>query len=225
MRQKTLKSASIYTGFTPDLKGVDVGMQKPRQQIKIPAGYIVPVARLNYFEPKEPDNYDGMPHKDEVFRIPCEWIVANASRFYFTNAQIIDAAMPDLVEPDENPRCRLRVVYFLIYGGEIIYVGQSSCPSQRMEQHRENGIIFDSVTWFEVPALHINDIEAFYIWRCNPIMNNKWPIFRGFGEEAKRLDEIHGEKRSDAQYVITISPRTSLPIGRKPSATPPAEPN
>jgi hypothetical protein len=174
---------------------------------KVPATgieYVVPEARLNYWTPKDPETFSGLSHKDEVYPIPCEWIVANATRFYFTNKQILEAAQPEFIDPDRDGYCRLWAVYFLINEGEIVYVGQSSCMEQRLEQHRESGKVFDSVTWFEAPQLFINDIEAYYIWRCNPIYNNKWPGHGEFGREAKKLDEKHGEKRNDAQYVIVI---------------------
>lgn len=170
-----------------------------------PPDYFVPPARLHYFEPKDPENFSGMPHKDEVYPIPEDWIVANTSRFYFTNKQILEAAQPDFIDPDPHGRCRLWAVYFLIHKGEIVYVGQSSCMDWRMDQHRESGKVFDSLTWFEAPKLFIDQIEAFYIWRCNPIYNNKWPAIGTFGREAKKLDERHGEKRNDAKYVIVIS--------------------
>lgn len=173
---------------------------------------IVPAARMNYFEPKEPGNFKGMAHKDDTHPLPINWIAANASRFYFTNKQIIEAALPEFVEHDLESKCRLWAVYFLINDGEIVYVGQSSCMAHRIEQHRESGKIFTGIAWVEVPALFINDIEAFYIWRCNPIYNEKWPPYGEFGEAARLLDEQHGEKRNDAEYVVVInSPALSLP--------------
>lgn len=167
--------------------------------------YIVPAARLNYYEPKAPDNYKGLAHFDDTYPIPCDWIVANAARFYVTTQQILEAALPDFIDPEPGRRCRLWAVYFLIRGGEIVYVGQSSCLESRLVQHRENGKAFDAVAWMEVPALFIDSIEAFYIWRCNPIYNNKWPGDGEFGQAARALDEKHGEKRNDAVYVTTLS--------------------
>lgn len=164
--------------------------------------YIVPQARLNYFEPKEPGNFHGLPNHDDAYPVPCDWIAANASRFYFTNKQIIEAAKPEFAHPDSD--CRLWAVYFLIRNGKIVYVGQSSCLYRRLEQHLESGKEFDGVTWFEAPAMFITDIEAYYIWRCNPIMNGSWPRYRYFGDEAKKLDAKHGEKRNDVEYVTTI---------------------
>lgn len=169
--------------------------------------YPVPAARLHYFEPKEPENYVGMPHQDSTFPIPCDWITANASRFYFTNKQIIEAAKPEFVDPRQELSCRLWAVYFLICNGEIVYVGQSSNLERRLEQHVESGKVFDAITWFEAPKWFLSDIEAYYIWRCNPVLNNTWPTFNGeFNAEAKKLDEKYGEKRNDAVYITTISP-------------------
>lgn len=173
--------------------------------------YVVPAARLNYCEPKEEGNFNGLSHNDETYPIPRDWIIANAHRFYFTNKQIIEAAQPKFVDPEPDGHCRLWAIYFLMREGEIVYVGQSSCMEKRMEQHRESGKIFDGITWLEVPQLFINDIEAYYIWRCNPIYNNKWPLLDTFGNEAKKLDKIHGESRNDAEYVIVIKPPASLP--------------
>src|SRR4051812_38494273 len=110
--------------------------------------YVVPAARLHYFEPKGENDTDGMPYRDATYPRPCDWIIANASRFYFTNKQIIESASPEMVRPYRNRRVRLRMVYFLILNGEIVYVGQSVCGEKRMGQHRENGMRFDSVTWF-----------------------------------------------------------------------------
>jgi hypothetical protein len=174
--------------------------------MKVKKPSAVPEARLNYVEPKDQENFQGLPHKDEDYPIPGEWIVANASRFYFTNKQIIDAAKHNFTDPAQDSYCRLWAVYFLIHKGEIVYVGQSSCLELRLEQHRESGKVFDSVTWLEAPQLFISDIEAFYIWRCNPIYNNKWPASGDFGMAAKNLDVEHGESRNDVEYVIVIKP-------------------
>jgi hypothetical protein len=173
--------------------------------------YFVPEGRLNYFAPKAPDNFTGLAHRDDAYPIPCNWITANASRFYFTNKQILAAAQPNFIDPNPDGYCRLRAVYFLIKESEIVYVGQSSDLGGRIERHRKTGKVFDSLTWFEAPQLFIDDIEAYYIWRCNPILNNKWPTYAEFGKTAKLLVEKHGEGRNDAVYVITIKAPQSLP--------------
>lgn len=174
--------------------------QKEKQSFGVgKSSYVVPPARINYCEPKEPGSYSGLAHKDDIYTIPCKWIAANASRFYFTNKQILEAAQPDFVDPYPESYCRIWVVYFLIRNSEIVYVGQSSCFSERLEQHREGGKDFDRISWVEVPALFINDIEAYYIWRCNPIMNNKWPRYGYFGKAARTLDEKCGEKRNQGE--------------------------
>jgi hypothetical protein len=174
--------------------------------------YAVPPAVLNVAL----HEHDTMPCQDDIYRIPDDWLGANTRRFYFTTQQIIEAAKPQFsgdscsVErwSDYPAVCG---IYFLVANKKIVYVGMSNLIPRRIFRHRDNGMSFDSLAWFEAPTMYIKDIEAYYIWRCNPPMNNKWPNSGHFGDAAKLLDEKHGEKRNDVEHVITIVSPLSLP--------------
>jgi hypothetical protein len=126
--------------------------------------YIVSPALLN----QDCGSGIAMDHQDETYPIPCEWLKANASRFYFTDAQILDAAQPEL---RLSSKWDAGGIYFLIRNGKIIYVGKSHNLSLRINQHRRAGVDFDSLTWFEAPQFYLRDIESHYIHRIKPSMN------------------------------------------------------
>lgn len=144
--------------------------------MKEPNQYAVPPAALNVV------NYGTatMPCKDEVYSVPDEWLQANASRFHFTDQQIIDAARQQF-EGDRSSIVRFYEypavcgIYFLVAKKKIIYVGQSNRIPRRIFQHRDNLIEFDSLSWFEAPELYLKDIEGYYIRRISPPLNTDKP--------------------------------------------------
>lgn len=129
--------------------------------------YYVPVAVLN----EARGEYAPIECKDATYRIPDDWLKANASRFYFTDEQIIRAAVPEFRAPNLPGYARCFGIYFLIANGRIIYVGESTNLERRLAVHRKNGVPFDSLTWFEAPDLYLKTIEAYYIRRIDPPLN------------------------------------------------------
>ncbi len=70
-------------------------------------------------------------------------------------------------------------VYFLISGGEIVYVGQSTDVINRVSNHFNHSIndkIFDSYAVVECDPALLNDLEAEYIVRFAPIYNKHLPV-------------------------------------------------
>jgi hypothetical protein len=155
-----------------DARTVRKNTSKTHCVAKNPQQYVVPAAALN----AAVFGYDRMPHQDEFYPAPEQWLEANASRFQFTDQQILDAAIPQFL----GNRCSIERwcqypqvcgIYFLVANKEIIYVGQSNCIPRRIFQHRDNLVGFDSLAWFEVPELFLNSIETYYITRIRPLLN------------------------------------------------------
>lgn len=147
--------------------------------------YLVPLAVLN----KGRGYFDPMPHQDEVYRIPENWMKANASRFYFTDRQIIDAAEHEFDPGDTCAKfTKCCGVYFLIKSGVIVYVGISTHIPDRVDQHMDRGIDFDSITWFEAPELYLREIESYYIRRIQPSINIDLPRYNRFGKWVSHLE-------------------------------------
>jgi len=167
--------------------------------------YVVPAAVLNTAYGNPNAEFGGMPCTDEVYRIPDEWLKANARRFYFTDQQITDAAVTKFETPNLGPYTRCFLIYFLIDEGEIVYVGQSRDFDNRLEAHRKSGKQFDSFAWFEAPDLYLKQIEAYYIDRIQPFYNGEYPSTSGFGKIARAFEdpELRKVRR---QWVTTITP-------------------
>lgn len=165
--------------------------------------YVVPPARLNVAYGNNGD-YGSMPCSDAVYRIPIEWLKANAKRFHFTEKQILDAAVKEFHAPDLPPMARCYGIYFLIRNKEIVYVGMSRDIPGRIDQHKENGMPFDSFAWFEAPENFLRDIEAYYIRRIKPFLNNDYPRSMYFQEAAQQFDTEPPKKR--VLRVITVTP-------------------
>lgn len=63
-------------------------------------------------------------------------------------------------------------VYFLIFGGEIVYVGMSTNVMRRLEQHVRNAeISFDSYYWTPCDAKDLHRLERAYIHAFGPRVN------------------------------------------------------
>lgn len=146
--------------------------------------YLVPPAVLN----RGRGSFDFMPCQDDIYCIPADWLRANASRFHFTDQQIIDAARPDFIGDNIAEYMKCCGLYFLIENNEICYVGQSTNIETRIDQHRKSGMTFDFLTWFETPELFRKAIEAYYIQRIKPRKNTDTPYSKTFGGYVKHLD-------------------------------------
>lgn len=127
--------------------------------------------------------HEWMAHSDEAYPVPLDWFKAHCSRFYFTDAEILAAAVN--VWPAQTSG-----VYFLVRDGEIVYVGQAKNIRQRIEQHDDSGKIFDAIAWLEAPLLFLNDIEAYYIYRIRPRENIREPSFWEGIELLKQLEAV-----------------------------------
>lgn len=148
--------------------------------------YVVPAAVLNVVH----YGHARMPHSDQFRADAQEWLDANASRFHFTDAQLIEAAAPQF------PGCGCSIerwsdypsvcgIYFLVANKEIIYVGQSNRIPRRIFQHRDNLVEFDSLAWFEAPELFLSTIESYYITRIRPRLNRGSPDNSVFTRQLK----------------------------------------
>lgn len=60
-------------------------------------------------------------------------------------------------------------VYFLCRGADVVYVGQSTSPGQRIAQHiSDSGKDFDRVYLLPVPISDLNNVEAAFIHHLRP---------------------------------------------------------
>lgn len=66
------------------------------------------------------------------------------------------------------------VVYFILHGSEVVYVGQSVRPSRRIKQHKWNKKTFDHVLFLPVIAGELNVVERHWIDTIKPKFNGTW---------------------------------------------------
>jgi len=148
--------------------------------------YIVPAAILNVWS----NLLEQLPPTDDTYPIPDLWLEANASRYYFTDSQIIDTAKSEFDSSTAHRRAACKGIYFLIQNKEIVYVGMSVDMDLRIEQHRKNLVKFDSLTWFEAPKFYLKLIEGYYIRRIRPRLNVDIPVDTFFDEVVSKISDF-----------------------------------
>jgi excinuclease UvrABC nuclease subunit len=85
-----------------------------------------------------------------------------------SKSKIISKAIP-LTKP-------IKGIYFLIYKGVIVYVGQSSNITFRLSVHVSNRKKeFDSYSYIESNEVNLNNLEANYIYEFAPYYNKRLP--------------------------------------------------
>jgi hypothetical protein len=117
---------------------------------------------------------------NQFHKIPIKWLEHYARAFHFTDEEIW-AARTTSEAPTASG------VYFLFDGDECVYIGETQNFSQRMVQHMRNGMPRTSCTYFEAPKFHTPSIEAYYIRRINPVLNNLYPSLRSYSNIVERL--------------------------------------
>ncbi len=86
---------------------------------------------------------------------------------------IHDRILSDL--PTAEAPAPIRAVYFLIRGGVIVYVGQTTHLIQRLISHENEGAKkYDAVRYWHLPTENLNVIERELVWRLNPEYNGKF---------------------------------------------------
>lgn len=103
-----------------------------------------------------------MDHSDEIS------FVEDANKHLFGGNLLEAEDILDVAEPIRK-KCG---VYFLIAGGEIVYVGQSTDVDSRVRQHALDKD-FESYHYIEVDQENLNYVESFYIIKLKPILNKK----------------------------------------------------
>jgi hypothetical protein len=77
---------------------------------------------------------------------------------------------------DSCPITKRPSVYFLIDQEEIVYIGQSKFPLQRIADHVRSDKNFDRVSVFSCEASEMDIFEAINISRHDPVLNiDRWP--------------------------------------------------
>ena len=65
-------------------------------------------------------------------------------------------------------------IYFLCFGDEVVYVGQSTSPASRIASHvLEGKKVFDRVYLLPIPEQDLNNVETAFIKTFNPKYNGK----------------------------------------------------
>ena len=66
-------------------------------------------------------------------------------------------------------------VYFLCHSGQVVYVGQSTKPMQRVIQHQTSGKAFDAVYFLACPEDELDWLESSFIHALQPPLNGRDP--------------------------------------------------
>lgn len=75
---------------------------------------------------------------------------------------------------NKQPSIAIRGLYFLLQGDDVVYVGQSEDILIRAHSHRKDKK-YDGFSYLEFPEGNLNDLEAEYIIKCQPICNLTMP--------------------------------------------------
>jgi predicted GIY-YIG superfamily endonuclease len=99
-----------------------------------------------------------------------------------------------VIEPENTksatiPFTKGHVVYFLLQGDYVAYVGQTTHLVARVAQHVVDGKQFDYISYIEVDSRQAMLIEALNIQYHNPSMNVYIPKEQDIVKMKKRLAE------------------------------------
>lgn len=84
-----------------------------------------------------------------------------------------EAPLPMLTIGDGQKPPAESAVYFVWKDGEIVYVGESGCVSQRVKTGHEKSFKGEGLSWLLVPFEELLAAEMFYIWKYRPIRNDE----------------------------------------------------
>ncbi|PXW86801.1 hypothetical protein C8R34_11374 [Nitrosomonas sp. Nm84] len=116
---------------------------------------------------------------------PIKWLMQSYPKFLHTPDHILKNSV--LYTYGEGPN--KGGIYFLIQESEIVYVGQSNTIYNRLIQHRKSQLTFSHFWCFGgIPEMHLEDVELFYIYTLEPLLNNKYPPLY---EPAKSFVKLH----------------------------------
>lgn len=135
--------------------------------------YIPMAKNLNPCEKGAGFHLDGF---DATYRVPFEWLKANAAAFHFSDAEIIQG-QTDSFRAVSN----CAGIYFLLMDDEIIYVGLAKEIHRRMMAHYRKGVRWTGHAWFKAPPIHLRSIECYYIHRIRPALNKSYPPVSEYG--------------------------------------------
>jgi hypothetical protein len=119
--------------------------------------------------------------------------------------EIVDAAKHMTFPIEESP-----CIYFLVKKGQVVYVGQTWNIYARIGSHMKSKI-FDSVSMLNVHPDEMNNLEAAYILKFNPVYNKILPRSDFIPE--KRARGIYGTRAITSLLASRQITRYSIHAG------------
>lgn len=119
--------------------------------------------------------------------------------------EIVASAKQMTFPVKENP-----CIYFLVKNHEVVYVGQTWSIYARIAVHMKSKV-FDKVAMFDVHPSEMNNVEAAYILKFNPIYNKVLPKSDFITE--KRARGIYGTRAITALLAERRITRYSIHAG------------
>lgn len=109
-------------------------------------------------------------------------------------------------------------VYFLMVGNEVVYVGQSVNPCQRIPQHRPDKI-FDRALVLPVDKEQLDSVESDYIKRLSPALNKAGkdrPSIENRLDKIEALLESLAASRRRTKETYSLR-QTAVALGVRPA--------
>jgi len=115
--------------------------------------------------PPQPDN---RPQLQPIYnRQPHGLLAENSARIML---DLCELQARILSWPGEQPPLQSGI-YFLFMGNDLMYVGKSINAQSRIQQHKDNGRVFDGWSFVAVPEIFLEDVERNYITKFTPPEN------------------------------------------------------
>ena len=103
--------------------------------------------------------------------VPCKWFDDNVMDYIFTQKHVVNNSL----EYSDNFDSQDASVYFLINDSNVVYVGISNRPYERLRQHVRDGKLFSRVFLIKFPEMATPWLEEFYIHAFHPKLNDYYP--------------------------------------------------
>jgi hypothetical protein len=85
----------------------------------------------------------------------------------------VSQSTQEIIARAEARRVQRTGVYFLISAGRIIYIGQARCVDERIVQHSESTVPFDSWSFIECEMHQLDELEGHYVQKIKPELNGR----------------------------------------------------
>lgn len=100
------------------------------------------------------------------------WSLPDVQKYIDSKPRPLEVLEAEQILAKATPAPNKAGIYFLIFEGEIVYIGQSICPLRRLGDHStDKGKFFDAYVFVPCDWRDLSRLESVYIYKYQPKYN------------------------------------------------------